>query len=230
MPGNRKLLVADMDDVLVNCTPKWVRKATQDPEIGQLPGVAALAARGGSLRDATMGRPAYYLQKWLSVPAYADGRFNALYREDPSFYDGLPPTPFAESVRLALAGFGGAVEHVHVVTLTMGGGDPVNESKVRWLESFFEGHRGKVTFHLTPPGVKKSEVMLRHCQEPDAFADDSLGNVADVLLVEKVRPKQILIPKMGHNYPAHAEIAQLAALSRVELSYYSNLHHPEEEH
>ena len=72
------------------------------------------------------------------------------------------------------------------------------------------------------PAQKKSEVLRQFCPEPDAFADDSLKNVVDVLLNDAIRPHEIIIPRMGHN-AVTPEIEQLAFLRRIKISYYEKV-------
>jgi hypothetical protein len=154
--------------------------------------------------------------------------FMALYSDDPAFYDDLPPTPMAEAVRLSLS-FSYITDHVHVITQMMvTGNGGANESKLRWLNWLLEPSRNPVTIHQVMPGEKKSAVLQRHCRRPDAFCDDSMKHVIDVMTARGVAPKQYLLPRLGHNNPA-PEVSILALLSHAELSYYGQVHNPLED-
>jgi hypothetical protein len=153
------------------------------------------------------------------VPRSLAQAMDAVYRDDPKFYDDLPTTEFCDALNTALR-FGNSMEHIHVITHCHDKNDPAVQSKVRWLERHLHDDRGRVTIHLVDGERQKSEILFEHCPEPDAFVDDSLRNVVDVLLAsDRIRPAEILIPRMGHN-PLSPEIEQLAALRRIRIVYY----------
>jgi hypothetical protein len=214
-------MVLDVDEVLVNVTPAWVAKAKAHPDLGNLPTLAALPPGGSALASVVFARPVYFLLDWLKIPAHLRGVFDSLYRDDGEFYDDLPPTPFASGVA-ALLKFPGAVGACHIISHVMGDGDAVNASKMRWLDRHIDSRDGRVSIHLLELGTKKSDVMLRHCKEPDSFADDSMLNVLDVMATKGLNPRQILIPRMGYN-AAPREVVLAARVCCVELSYYETV-------
>jgi hypothetical protein len=223
-----KNLVVDMDDVLVNISQKWARKATLSPGLRRLATVAALPASNAELGAAVRARDRAWLQDWLGLMGEPGlmAEFDALYRGDGAFYDDLPPTPFAVGVIRALIPLG-VVGAVHVVTHTMGDGDPVNDSKRRWLSRHLPDDRVQV--HLVDGGTKKSEVIRRHCPDADTYADDSMKNVIDVLTARGVHAHEIAMPKLGCNHPMPDAVAIAARLARTKLNYYEVVHSPEED-
>ena len=78
----------------------------------------------------------------------------------------------------------------------------------------------RVTIHNVESGTKKSEIMHKFCPEPDSFADDAMKNVVDILLNDKVRPHEILIPRMGHNSALPPETSLLARLRGITVTHY----------
>ncbi len=224
----KKLLAVDVDDVLVNITPKWVGKALAHPEMKRVGRFPHLPSDRASLRRLVLGRDMYDLPSWLGIPGPMIQEFLLIYANDENFYDDLPPTPMAESVRLSLQ-LPHITGRVHVISQVMAiGSGGANASKERWLKWLLEPSLNPVSIHFTLPSEKKSDVLRKHCPEPDTFVDDSMKNVLDVLTSKGVSPKQVLLPKMGHNDPAPS-ISLLAKLSSVDLSYYGTVHNPVED-
>jgi hypothetical protein len=215
-----KLMAVDTDDVLVHISTPWVERARRHPEIARYIPDHEPDALGATL----IGRPQPYIQQWLidscGMPRELQDELVLIYRGDPNFYDDLPPTLFCKGIIGALAR-PGAVAHVHVLTHNYSNSDPCVESKDRWLRKHLGGPE-KVTIHHIEAGQKKSDVLRQFCPEPDAFVDDSLKNVIDVLLNDAIRPHEIIIPRMGHN-AVTPEIEQLAFLRRIKISYYEKV-------
>jgi hypothetical protein len=215
-----KLLVLDTDDVLVHIATPWMMRAFSNPAVA--PGWTRPT---GLDERAVVARTYPHIQPWLvavhGLPKDAVSAFDDVYRRDPMFYDDLPPTRFCQGVMAAMAK-PGCVEHVHVITHNYSNGDPSAESKDRWLRRYLSD-AARVTIHNVESGEKKSEVMRKHCPNPDTFADDSLKNVVDVLLNDAVSPYEILIPRMGHNEVLPPEMAKLALLRRISINYYENI-------
>lgn len=215
-----KLLVLDADDVLVHIVTPWVLKALASPDVA--PGWIRPT---GIDEKAITGRLQPYLQHWLmeehGFPKDAVPQLDAIYRQDPKFYDDLPPTRFCQGVMAAMA-MPGHVAHVHVITHNFSNSDPCVESKTRWLRRHLDDP-SRVTIHSVESGTKKSEIMRKHCPDPDTFVDDSLKNVVDVLLNDAVTPYEILIPRMGHNQAPPQEVFSLANLRRISINYYENI-------
>ena len=220
LSNGSKLMAVDTDDVLVHISTPWVERARMRPSLAQyVPAGGAVA-----LEDVLLGRPQPYIQQWLvdacGMPTDLLEELDLVYRADPHFYDELPPTMFCRGIMSALA-LPGRVAHVHVLTHNYSNSDPCVESKDRWLRKHLGGPE-RVTIHHIEAGQKKSDVLRQFCPEPDAFADDSLKNVIDVLLNDAIRPHEIIIPRMGHN-AVTPEIEQLAFLRRIKISYYEKV-------
>ena len=71
------------------------------------------------------------------------------------------------------------------------------------------------------PGYAPTEVGIEGVLHEYSTVDGVQEDVVDILLNDKVRPHEILIPRMGHN-AAPPEAEQLAYLRKIKLSYYEN--------
>ena len=66
--------------------------------------------------------------------------------------------------------------------------------------------------------------MQQYCPNPSVFLDDSLKNVVDIITNDRVKPNEILIPRMGHNDDVVSSgIALLSTLRNIKLDYYTNV-------
>ena len=224
---NSKVLALDVDDVLVHISTPWVVRALEHPRLGQL--LTSLRFQTPALlHQVVVGRSRGHIQPWLveqhGLPASSIPEFDSLYRDAADFYDDLEPTVLFKGVLTAL-GMDRVVSHVHIITHCFALDDAATLSKRRWLERHLaDGIKaGRVTIHELTADQRKSEVMCLHCPEAHSFADDSVKNVIDVLLNKRVRPHEILIPRMAHNDNLPVSIRRLAHLRRIKLSYYDNI-------
>ena len=224
---NAKVIALDVDDVLVHISTPWVARALKHPQLGPL--LPRLHFRApGMLERAVVGRQFSHIQPWLvaehGFPESRVPEFDALYRDAPDFYDVLAPTALFRGVLAALT-MDRVVAHVHIITHCFALEDAASKSKRQWLERHLSDGiaTGRVTIHELTPDQRKSEVMQIHCPEAHSFADDSVKNVVDVLLNKRVRPHEIMIPRMAHNDNLPEKIRRLAHLRRIKLSYYDNI-------
>lgn len=221
---NGKLLVLDVDDVLVHISTPWICLALEDPIVAAaLPAlVAAHAAAPYSFAPAVLRRRQPHIQAWLQEQYALDPtllpRLDLAYRAHATFYANLPPTAFCETIIAAMS-LPGRVAHVHIVTHNFSNTDPCVISKELWIRTHLGGP-DRVTIHHLEAHQKKSEILKIHCPEPDAYADDALKNVVDVVLNDAVRPLEILIPRMGHNLVPE-NVVELATLRRIAITYYN---------
>ncbi len=226
--NNSKLIVVDVDDVLVHIATPWVIRAFERiPQLAMAaPNLAEWlrAAPREEIHATIISRPQPHIQQWLvqehGVPEALIPKIDLIYRADPSFYDELPATAFCEGIRRAMS-LPGRVGHVHAVTHNYANSDPSVASKERWLREKLGGPE-HLTIHQVEAGTKKSDVMRKVCPNPHTFADDAMKNVVDVLLNDDVKPNEILIPRMGHNNIL-PEIQQLAFLRKITINYYENV-------
>lgn len=216
--NSSKLVAVDVDDVLVHISLPWVERSRS------LRAVAPYVPSAADLAERLLARRQPHIQQWLvgehGMPEELIGELDLLYRADPTFYDDLQPTTFCRALMGAME-LPRRVSHVHVITHNYSNSDPAAESKERWIRRYL-GDKDRVTIHHVEAGTKKSDIMRDHCSEPDVFADDSLKNVVDILLEDRVRPNEILIPRMGHN-AVSADIVKLATLRGIELNYYERV-------
>ena len=228
MNNGSKLLAVDVDDVLVHIATPWVVRAFQrHPQLAlAAPQLASWLREAPTeeVHGAIVARSQPHVQQWLLQDHKLSESLIPLvdltYRGDPHFYDDLQPTAFCQSIMNALS-LPGRVSHIHAITHNFSNGDPCVASKERWLRRILGGPE-RVTIHNVESDTKKSEIMHKFCPEPDSFADDAMKNVVDILLNDKVRPHEILIPRMGHNNIL-PEIQQLAFLRKIQINYYENV-------
>ena len=219
---NAKVIALDVDDVLVHISTPWVRRALNHPALERLLPRALRDAE--NLHKTVVERAFSHVQSWILAEGFPNshlGEFNALYRDSPDFYDDLEPTTLCRGVQTAL-GMDRALAHVHIITHCFAQDDAATASKHRWLQRHFADgiQSGRVTIHALHHSQRKSEILRLHCPEAHSFADDSVKNIVDVLLNKRVRPHEILIPRMVHNDNLPDNIRRLARLRRIKLSYY----------
>ena len=65
MGEGSKILVTDMDDVLVHISTPWLQRALATARFGSHPALAHLPRDGGDLFGTATARPQYYLQEWI---------------------------------------------------------------------------------------------------------------------------------------------------------------------
>jgi hypothetical protein len=228
MNNGSKLLAVDVDDVLVHIATPWIVRAFErHPQLAMAaPQLAAWLREAPSeeVHETVTLRPQPHVQQWLlqehKLPQALIPLVDLTYRGDPTFYDDLKPTEFCRGIMAALA-LPGRVAHIHAITHNFSNDDPCVASKERWLRKMLGGPE-RVTIHNVESGTKKSEIMHKFCPEPDSFADDAMKNVVDILLNDKVRPHEILIPRMGHNNLL-PEVEHLAFLRKIQINYYENV-------
>ena len=220
MANVSKLMVLDVDDLLVHISTPWILGLTSrsafEPILKE-----TLPSDPVAVMNEVLSRRIYSLQNWLveekKVRESHILDMELSYRANATFYDNLPPTRFAEAVIAGLK-LPGRIEHVHLISHCFDVSDPCVFSKERWIRRHLGGPE-RITIHFITNDVTKPEIMRQHCPEPDAFADDSLSNVISVLLDNDVKPSEILIPLMGHN-AAPLNVFHLAALRLIEMTYY----------
>jgi hypothetical protein len=179
-----------------------------------------------NLIDKVLARKYPYIQNWLkndyTLPESLMGKVNSLYRDNDKFYDNLEPTNVCKGFIQALE-LPGVISQLHIFTHNFDNHDPCIESKNRWIERYL-GSSSKVIVHHLNAGEKKSHYMQQHCPNPSVFLDDSLKNVVDIITNDRVKPNEILIPKMGHNDDVVSSgIALLSTLRNIKLDYYTNV-------
>jgi hypothetical protein len=224
MFNGSKILALDVDDVLVNITFPWCERLKHRPNLfNALDG--KLSSDRGQLMSDVVNRKQPHIQQWLQENHNLDKdllhEVDLVYRSNPVFYDDLEPTKLCRAIQMALD-LPGRINEICVITHNFNNNDPCVESKDRWLRKYFSAAGDKLHIHHVESPEKKSSIMEKYCPEPDVFADDSLKNIIDVLLNDKVRPHEILIPKMGHN-EVSPDMYALAALRKIKINHYTDI-------
>jgi len=216
--AKKRVIVADMDEVIVNIVPLWVYTAIVnkpmleeyfDLDINYSP-------------EMVLQRETYLIQEWLKrkdvgeVPKSIMAIFNSLYCKDKNFYAKCPPTPMAMGLRESLNH--DVLEKLYIVTHCFEG---TEEWKRDWLINFF-GTDDRIVFVPVPLSEKKSDAFKELEIEYDVFIDDSLKNIKDVMENTNSFDKEFMIPKLGYNKRTE-ELTNLAKDYFAQVIYYSNV-------
>jgi hypothetical protein len=197
---DRRLIVCDLDDVLVPISPK----------------LAALAVIAHGLDtsladpDRVAARETFQVGEYLGGLSWDD--MKEFYRGD--FYSDLRPTTLGRGVAAAAAR--GAIRLAIVSHTT----DETRESKLRFCQRFFPG----VTV-LTPPiGSPKSEAINEAgLGDYSTFADDHPENVHDVAANTFSVGKEFMMPSYGYNRELRDETQEILLANRAVLVRYSTV-------
>ena len=206
------IIVCDVDEVLVNISPKWMNLAFDK---GLCPNKMT--------EQEVLDRSDYYLDGLITPDE--NNTFYKLYSESHDFYDDLPVTTFAKSLLNMNVVKPNAISKIHLITKC--GDDlnlPVNQSKKRWLEEVFKDIPSfKIDYHYITDNQSK-DYIFEHCDHIDLFVDDKPQNIADILLnkPEQSTIKSIAIPRLG--YSALPAICQMyAKMHNTAIMYYNNV-------
>ena len=210
----------DVDDVLVHISAPWAKLLRDHPGAAGL--LRDMPATDEGLLRSALERRSYRIEQWLEAhgfdPAVLQGLAMELYRDNLAFYDALPPTAFCRAVLRGMELMRNV--QVHLITHCFDLDEPATLSKRAWIERTFAAVRGRVVLHELTHNQMKSAWVAQHCPDAELFADDALRNVIDVLHNSSARPKQILIPRMGHNSALPPETSLLARLRGITVTHY----------
>ena len=216
--SNSRILALDVDEVIVDILTPWVERAYEDSRTAHI----FKGMTKEQVVKAVSEYPAYaqvWMRKHLGATDADIAQFDLVYRGDSRFYEELKPTAFCISIHQAMK-WSGAISHVHFVTHNFDNADPCSANKEKWLHHFFGEFTGRYTVHNVESSIKKADFLQRVCPEPNLFADDSLKNISEILLNDKVRPHEIAIPRMARTATIPDEMIKLAVLRRIKLSFY----------
>jgi hypothetical protein len=199
-----RLVVSDVDEVVVSAFPKWLFN---------------LVENGTIKRDLTFAdifnREEYYLDKTFGIEdkeafydAYAEG-----------FYDDLKPTFFGSKMfSMHQAGY---IELV-LITSTV---ERTKESKRSFLERYFPGVLVYYTDFFS--SEKKSDVIKKNSlNHYSLFIDDYHKNIVDVMFNTDSFGKEFLLPKFGHNNLSDKldnTQKEIISKAQIKVAYYDNI-------
>ena len=197
LSGNKKIhVLTDMDEVLVNISPKWIMNVYNHPQLDgkfNREKVDSLLDYYDDFIEALLLRDEYYIEKWLEIEdESAKALCRNIYEQDNTFYDDLGATHLANELRFALAR--GAI------TLTVIS-HCVNEqsaaSKKKKKKKFFDGLT--VEFICVPLNEKKSDEVIARKLNYQVFIDDMVKNAEDIMTLTGAPDKNFMVPYLGYN-------------------------------
>lgn len=229
---SKDVIIADVDEILVNITPKWVYRIYQNKDYF---GKFMKLDKNYDPYDSIMKvlyRPKYYLNAWLQKPgvdpeteAYQDmvEKMIDLYDDD-SFYDDLNPTLIGEALQSALVS--GKLRKLYIVSKVTPNSQ---DSKTRFLKRTFTGNMDKVSIWYLDNADNKSDAVqnFNDLDKVTAYFEDLNSNVADVLQNTALNTVKIYSPNFTYNIPSK-KYYDLIAKNNSELiryQYVENLMH-----
>ena len=188
----KPIIVCDIDEVIVNISPKWVHKAIHDKacllRIRNQDVLITHRDTPDKLNALVLDRLNYNLIEWLKLPSSVHKHFINLYAKDGIFYEGLSLTKFAY-------GLLSTPQARHVVFISHVISDETEESKRNFMRRYFKNIDYEL--HTIPRDKKKSEVIASICPNFDVCVDDDVDNLIDMAQYIK-EGGYLLAPNTGY--------------------------------
>lgn len=186
-----KIVVSDMDEVLVNITPKWSKmiiEHMEDPIVdpNNLPDFIP------DYDQYVLNRSEYYLYNWLG---FKDNEFalSLMCEQGDTFYDDLELTPMGKSLVASLEQ--GILDQLVILSHTPEAMN--NTSKINFIKRHFPVD--KVRLLLVDLKKSKADAINEHQIPYTTFIDDRLDIVQDVFENTDSGNKEFIMPKLGYN-------------------------------
>ena len=212
----KDIVVLDVDEVIVNITPKWVYKIYQHKEdfteFFDLSQPYDPSKEQDALR--VLYRNNYYLDHWLLKdeidpatihrPTYEKvvEKMIDLYNVD-NFYDDLKPTPLVNGLLSALSKKKQILSKIIIISKVAG--EHSEASKTRFLKETFSSYMDKVDIYYVDKKEKKSDVLKALPKDEKeriaAVYEDYNNNIVDLLTNGDLRTVQIFSPSFRYNLP-----------------------------
>lgn len=226
--GNRFSAVFDCDEVLVNISDKWARKMLAVPELKKLIPDSMIQAINMGVMNL---RIVNFIDRLLGIEFGSKEyeTFMSLYKDDPTFYDDLPPSPFLNSVKRTINFY----DEIHILTKmpTDEKSHVVDASKQRFLVNHLlplkkENPSLKINILFLKANEKKSDAILEQKIKFNTFADDSTENIVDVVSNVTNRSYEVLVPMYGYNYKSLEEIYKIENRTVHSFAFMYNFDSP----
>jgi len=231
----KKTLICDVDEILVNITPKWVSEMVKHrDELGKY---FDLDEDFDYQRDyaKVLYRPYYMLDHWLLkqdvdqdkvyVPDFNKyiQKMMDLY-DTADFYDDLPPTKLALGLAQTLGSTANGKPLVDkLIIISRSSGTKSENSKTRFIQELFAGNMDKVDTYYITGKEQKSDVTLSlnkdELNQIAAVFEDENKNVVDYLQRGKINSTKIYMPSLNYNRP-NLEFKNIVKASKSELVRY----------
>jgi hypothetical protein len=230
-----KIIISDIDDVLVNISVPWVTKAIQKLNVTSLNDNLNLDSIE-AFQKKIIKRKIPHIQDWLQqIGNLSQESYDEIvltYRSDPTFYDDLQPTNMAKAILGSLQ-MPNYLNKLILISHNFDINDPCSESKVKWVERYFSEFNNVEFFNIDVT-TKKTEVIKSTVPSPTLILEDMLSNVVSFLLDDEINPEEILIPRMGHNSihdktddpetnELFKKIFELSLLRKIKINFYNKV-------
>jgi len=208
----KAVYAVDCDEVLVNINQKWFDLMMSNKKVIEYIKDVNIPFTGPDKNDFLRElltvpininyREQYYIEEWLFENKHPqeikDIAYNVYFNNN-TFYDDLPPSKFFMALYNMLRG--DILERIVVVTHALDKTLPVNKSKMRWLAKQFKeaGDIVDLDFFLLDHHETKSQCINQEVSNYNAFVDDSLKNIRDVIENTNSYGKEFFIPLYGYN-------------------------------
>jgi hypothetical protein len=226
--GNRFSAVFDCDEVLVNISDKWAKKMLAVPELRKfIPDSMVQTINLGIMNL----RIVNFIDRLLGIEFGSKEYeiFMSLYKDDPTFYDDLPPSPFLNAVKRTINFY----DEIHIITKmpTDDTSHTVDISKKRFLVQHLlplkkENPNLKINIIFLKSNEKKSDAILEQNIKFNTFADDSTENIVDVVSNVTNRSYEVLVPMYGYNYKSLEEIHKIENRTAHSFGFMYNFDSP----
>ena len=198
-------VVVDMDEVLVDISPKWTIKIIENEKIRSYLQKNFNNELEEVLKAHPNNRTNYCIMKHFgeNIDEKIKNEMLNVYFNDRNFYDDLHPNNYGlilnEMIKENFIS--------ELLVLTKCGhsvNQPVNWSKMKWLQKHFSSCKRKVSFSLITNEEKKSDAIIKsNFNDYATFVDDHLDNILDVMKNTNSREKEFLIPRTTYNSLTH---------------------------
>jgi hypothetical protein len=202
---NKRIIIGtDMDEVLTNISPLWVSMIHKNQDYF---GKYFKLINNFNLKDnynQVLSRPEYNIEKWFMKKDYVfeseeeklelNQKFLSLYDHD-GFYDMCIPTKISHAFKyLLLTEY---VQSIYIITKVTSN---TIESKKRFIEKYIGKIDNKKLFFVPLKlEEKKSDVIKRLNIQCDAFFEDEMNNIIDILFNTFNNQMDMYIPSLGYN-------------------------------
>ena len=211
----KKLIVTDVDNVVVIPDAKWIAEAFKKKVIfNRIKNWSIVHAAFGGKEEfikAVMGRLIYDIPEWLGLPDIARGTFMKAYTDNETFYRGLPLTKFGNELLLRNNG-----NKIVFVSHVLGGAS--DQSRYDWIHDTFKNT--DFVYEAVDINEAKSKIISQMYGDFDVFIDDAPANLMDVMEQCGNESKEFLFPSYGYNQGLIFSAKQLAEEKKFSLRTY----------
>lgn len=198
----KKIVVSDMDEVIVNITPKWASMIVDHMTHSKV----------STDEQSVLNREKYYLTDWLG---FADNDFalKLMCEQGDTFYDDLELTPMGRGLAQSLEQ--GILDEL--VILSHSPAEMNNTSKIRFVQKHFPADKTRLL--LVDLNSSKADAINEHGIAYTTFIDDRLDIVQDVVANTDSNNKEFMMPELGYNKVPKELIDRIVAVGSTIGQY-----------